>query len=110
MTRRGRCALRRKLDPDKAGSDVEQTGWNSYTGSMKSVVSEKGQVTIPKAVRDRLGLTPGTVLSFEALGGKLVGQKALAEDVFKKWRGKGKLPGTSSVDIYLARIRDADGR
>jgi len=74
---------------------------------MKSVVSEKGQVTIPKAVRDRLGLRPGTVLSFEAIGGKLIGQKAEGTDPFGKWRGKGKLPGGSSVDSYLRLIRDA---
>lgn len=42
---------------------------------MKSLVSEKGQVTIPKAVRDRLGLRPGQVLEFEARGGLLVGRK-----------------------------------
>jgi len=43
---------------------------------MKSVVSKKGQVTIPKALRDRLGIRPGTVLEFEARSGKLVGVKA----------------------------------
>lgn len=42
---------------------------------MKSLVSEKGQVTIPKAVRDRLGLKPGQILEFEARGGLLVGRK-----------------------------------
>jgi AbrB family looped-hinge helix DNA binding protein len=45
---------------------------------MKSLVSEKGQVTIPKAVRDRLGLKPGQVLEFEARGGLLVGRKRAA--------------------------------
>jgi antitoxin PrlF len=32
---------------------------------MKSRVSSKGQITIPAAVRERLGLRPGTVVSFE---------------------------------------------
>ena len=31
---------------------------------MKAVVSEKGQVTIPKTLRDRLGIRPGQVLDF----------------------------------------------
>jgi AbrB family looped-hinge helix DNA binding protein len=43
---------------------------------MKSVVSEKGQVTIPKPLRDKLGLRPGQVLEFETRDGVLVGRKA----------------------------------
>ena len=74
---------------------------------MKSVVSEKGQVTIPKGVRDRLGLRPGTVMSFEAVGGKLIGQKAETTDPFARWRGRGRLPGGASVDAYLRLARDA---
>jgi antitoxin PrlF len=77
---------------------------------MKAIVSEKGQVTIPKAVRDRLGLKPGTVLSFEAVRGKLVGKKADSSDPFSRWRGRGKLPEASSVDAYLRLVRDANCR
>jgi len=80
---------------------------NSYPGGMKSVVSEKGQVTIPKPIRDSLGLRPGTAMQFEAKGGKLVGVKAVSEDVFRKWRGRGKLPGGASVDEFLRRARGA---
>ncbi len=72
---------------------------------MKSVISEKGQITVPKACRDRLGLRPGTVLDFQAVGGKLVGVKRVSEDVFRKWRGKGRLPGGPGVDAYLAGVR-----
>jgi antitoxin PrlF len=72
---------------------------------MKSIVSEKGQVTIPKAVRDRLGLRSGTQIEFRAEGGALVGVKVLEEDVFAKWRGRGKLLGARDVDAYLARVR-----
>jgi antitoxin PrlF len=72
---------------------------------MKSIVSEKGQVTIPKPCRDRLGLQAGTVLDFEALDGKLIAIKQQTEDVFQKWRGKGKLPGGLNVDKYINVIR-----
>jgi antitoxin PrlF len=72
---------------------------------MKAIVSEKGQVTVPKACRDRLGLRPGTVLDFEAIGGKLVGSKRVSDDVFRKWRGKCRLPGGVDVDAYLTRVR-----
>jgi AbrB family looped-hinge helix DNA binding protein len=72
---------------------------------MKRVVSEKGQVTIPKAIREKLGLRPGTLLEFRAEGGRLVGTKAVAEDVFRKWRGAGRLPRGASVDEHLNRSR-----
>ena len=72
---------------------------------MKSVVSEKGQVTIPKEIRIKLGLRPGTVLDFEAIEGKLVGVKKDAQDPFSSWFGKGRLPGGLDVDSYLAMIR-----
>ncbi len=42
---------------------------------MKAKVAKRGQVTIPEALRKRLGLTPGTILEFEAEGGKLVAVK-----------------------------------
>lgn len=72
---------------------------------MKRTVSEKGQVTIPKAIRERLGLRPGTLLEFRAEGGRLIGTKAVAEDVFRKWRGSGRLPKGVSVDEHLNRSR-----
>lgn len=77
---------------------------------MTAAVSEKGQVTIPKRVRDQLGIRPGTVLSFAAVSGRLVGSKEAAGDVFTKWRGRGRLPGRMSVDGYLRRSRDGHGR
>jgi AbrB family looped-hinge helix DNA binding protein len=76
---------------------------------MKTTVSAKGQVTIPKVLRDKLGITPGTVLEFEAAGGQLVARKRLTEDVLAKWRGRGQLPSGMRVDAYLRRARDADG-
>ena len=72
---------------------------------MKTVVSEKGQITIPKAVREKLGIVPGTVLDVDSIGGKLVAVKKEATDVILKWRGKGRIPGNSTVDEYLRRIR-----
>ncbi len=48
--------------------------------SMKAVVSEKGQVTIPKQLRDRLGIAPGVVLEFREEAGTLVASKAGGED------------------------------
>lgn len=74
---------------------------------MTSIVSEKGQITIPKSVRDRLGLDPGTVLQVEAVNGRLIARKQVATDALRKWRGRGKLPLAGNVDDYLKRTRDA---
>ena len=46
---------------------------------MATVVAERGQVTIPKDVRDKLGLGPGTVLEFSAEEGRLVATKVITD-------------------------------
>jgi AbrB family looped-hinge helix DNA binding protein len=47
---------------------------------MKTTVSEKGQITIPKRLRERLGLRPGTVIDFEEANGRLVGRRLVPAD------------------------------
>lgn len=47
---------------------------------MKAKVAERGQVTIPKALRLRLGIRPGTVLEFTEEKGRLVVTKKETED------------------------------
>ena len=47
---------------------------------MKAIVSEKGQVTIPKKLRERLGITPGAVLEFREEAGVLLATKASGQD------------------------------
>ncbi len=39
---------------------------------MKTVVSSKGQVVIPKQIREKLGLTPGTILKVRVEGKKVI--------------------------------------
>ena len=73
---------------------------------MRSAVSEKGQVTIPKALREKLGIRPGTVLTFSTHQGELIARKISTIDTLQKWRGKGRLPFGSGADDYLKRIRD----
>jgi AbrB family looped-hinge helix DNA binding protein len=86
-------------------NEIDIYSRNSYYRSMKSVVSEKGQVTIPKKCRNSLGIRPGTVLEFSASEGRLTAVKLQQEDVLHKWRGKGHLPGSRNVDDYLREIR-----
>ena len=47
---------------------------------MKTTVSEKGQVTIPKPLRKRLGTRPGHVLDLREKQGRLVATKVTAQD------------------------------
>lgn len=47
---------------------------------MKSRVSEKGQVTIPKKLRDRLGIRTGEELEFTEEHGRLVAIKRSERD------------------------------
>lgn len=47
---------------------------------MKSTVTSKGQVTIPKPLRDRLGITSGVVLDFHEEKGKIIAERVEADD------------------------------
>lgn len=79
---------------------------HSHSRGMNSIVSEKGQVTIPKTLRERLDLEPGTVLDFREEEGRLVARKVSPEDPVSRWRGKGRLPIGKNVDEYLDIIRE----
>ena len=54
---------------------------------MKARVAERGQVTIPKALRVRLGIKQGTVLEFSEDRGRLVAAKAETADSIEKVYG-----------------------
>ena len=77
---------------------------------MKTTVSEKGQVTIPKRLRDRLGLRPGTVIDFEEAGGRLVGRRLVPADHLDDLVGVLALPGGADAYVDAARgpAPDAD--
>jgi AbrB family looped-hinge helix DNA binding protein len=70
---------------------------------MKTRVSDRGQVTIPKGVRTKLGLRPGTVIEFEAERGRLIGRKTTDRDVVDELYGS--LEMGEPVDDYLERVR-----
>ncbi len=69
---------------------------------MKSVVSERGQITIPKAIRDRLGLRQGLAIEFEARNGLLIGRKVTPEDPVAAVTG---IIASRNVDGELAKTR-----
>lgn len=76
---------------------------------MQAILSQKGQVTIPKPLRDLLGLRPGESIDFHVEGSRLVGRKAVAdEDPIESVRGIVPLP-EGGVDAYLREVRGPEG-
>ena len=70
---------------------------------MKAVVADRGQVTIPKALRQRLGIRPRTVLDFREENGALVARKAVESDAVAEVMGCLSLNRTT--DEILADLR-----
>ena len=75
---------------------------------IKAKVTSKGQITLPKAVRERLGVRQGENVGFEEKGGSLVITKIAAKSPFDKWVGKLKhLKGQRSDDL-VREVRGHD--
>ena len=70
---------------------------------MKSRVSEKGQVTIPKRLRERLGIRAGVVLEFNAERGRLVARKVVDQDPID--RAYGILGLDATTDELIEEMR-----
>ena len=69
-------------------------------------VTSKGQVTIPKEIRERLGVHPVEDVGFEEKDNLLVISKVVTKSPFDKWVGKLKhLKGRRSDDF----VREARG-
>lgn len=73
---------------------------------MEATVAERGQITLPKAARDALGLTKGSKLKVEVIDGRIVLRKEV-NDAISRARGILKLPaGVTTADI----MRELRGR
>ena len=73
---------------------------------MEATLAERGQVVIPKAIRDQLGMKPGTLLTFTVEDGKLVVRKKV-DDAISRVRGRFKFAAGDSLDEWM---RDTRGR
>lgn len=74
------------------------------------LVTEKGQVTIPKPLRDELGITPGTHVDFAAVDGhlevRIVQAPTRGRQVVKRLHGAAG-PGMSTDELMaLTRADD----
>jgi AbrB family looped-hinge helix DNA binding protein len=70
---------------------------------MKAVVAERGQVTIPKKLRERLGIKNKTVLEFHAEKGRLIAEKVTVDDPVAKVTGC--LTLDKETDMLVAEMR-----
>jgi antitoxin PrlF len=71
---------------------------------MEAIVAERGQITLPKAVRDALGLTKGTQLKVELDGGRIILRKNV-DDAISRARGRFKLPTGVTTDDIMRELR-----
>lgn len=76
---------------------------NLYYGCVDYKVSSQGQVTLPKFVRDALGIAPGDRLEFEVRGNELVGRKKRTKANFDRFRGI--LADGRSTDEIMRELR-----
>lgn len=68
-----------------------------------SRVTKKGQVTIPKDVRDDLGIRPGDEVEFVRTEEGYRIEKDADENPFEKWRGAANTD--QSVEERMAELR-----
>ena len=72
---------------------------------MSTLVTSKGQVTIPKKVRDHLGIKPGTAVRFEPTAdGRAVLTKAESRKTPQKRSRFATLRGTATVRMSTEEI------
>ena len=72
-------------------------------------VGERGQVTIPKPIRERFGLGPATEVEFQVVNGSIILSKAPKTLNLERWKGLcgdvfAKL-GYAGVDQFIEDVR-----
>jgi len=74
---------------------------------METTLTSKGQATIPKHIRDALGLKPGSKLTFDVNdAGELVLRPQIEPpNPFEAARGAARLQWGGTTDEYMAFIR-----
>lgn len=80
---------------------------------MSTTVTTKGQVTIPKRIRDLLGISPGSIVEFELTAGGTVllrhGKRKPARPTRRFATLRGAATVKMSTDEIMALTRGASG-
>jgi AbrB family looped-hinge helix DNA binding protein len=83
---------------------IDPIPFDSVEPAMEATVAERGQITLPKSVRDALGLTKGTKLTVELDGSRIVLRKDVGA-ALARLRGLIKLPPGVSTDDVMRELR-----
>ena len=68
-------------------------------------ITSKGQVTIPRDIRDKFGFLPGTEVDIVSKDDKALIVKSARENMFLKWLGRGKLRNKKDIDLLVHKLR-----
>lgn len=69
-------------------------------------VTSKGQITIPKKIRRRLGVVPGDKIEFRELNGNFMLRKKVEPSPFDKYVGYLKKKKGRESDSIIRQLRD----
>ncbi|MBZ0110634.1 MAG: AbrB/MazE/SpoVT family DNA-binding domain-containing protein [Candidatus Scalindua rubra] len=69
-----------------------------------SKLTSKGQITIPRKVRERLGISTGDKIQFKEKNGIFIIKKSVKESPFDKWVGYLK-DKNKNTDTIIEEIR-----
>ncbi len=72
---------------------------------IKARLTSKGQVTVPKAVRDELGLRSGDDIEFVKENGSFSLRKRVTDNPFEEWRGYLKHLSGKRTDDLIEEMR-----
>jgi antitoxin PrlF len=72
---------------------------------MKSTVGERGQVTIPKPLRERMGIKAGQRVEIEEQDGELVLRKVFEDDPIARVYGTLNVPDGWDTDSMIEAMR-----
>lgn len=72
-------------------------------------IGERGQITIPKHIREKFGLNARTEVEFQVRNGQILLQKSTRKLPLERWVGycgkSFKKLGYKSVDDYIEEVR-----
>ena len=72
-------------------------------------IGERGQVTIPKDLREQFGLKPETEVEFQVVDNSIVLRKKPRKLALSRWKGRCKKSfeelGYAGVDEYIEDVR-----